>query len=92
MEKGYVKLRTNIDEGKCIFCLDCVLACPVEVIDADYDKKKAVVVNQVECISCLNCEEVCPTGAIHVDGAVRRNWKAPPFEWDIWGPRKIMKE
>ena len=70
-------------------CLDCILACPVEVIDADYEREKAVVVNQVECISCLNCEEVCPTEAVRVDGAVRRNWQAPPIEWDMWGPAEM---
>jgi NAD-dependent dihydropyrimidine dehydrogenase PreA subunit len=89
---NYVKLNTKIDHEKCIFCLDCVLACPVEVIDADYDKKKAVVVNQVECISCLNCEEVCPVQAIQVEGAVRKEWEIPPIEWDMWGPKELMRD
>ncbi|MBW2065039.1 MAG: FAD-binding protein [Deltaproteobacteria bacterium] len=87
----YVKLKTLIDEDKCVFCLDCVLACPVEVIDADYEREKAIVVNQVECISCLNCEEVCPTKAIRVEGAVRKDWKAPPIKWDMWGPAELKK-
>jgi len=64
----------------------------VEVIDADYDKKKAVVVNQVECISCLNCEEVCPVQAIQVEGAVRKEWEIPPIEWDMWGPKELMRD
>jgi len=87
MEKGYVKLRTNIDKEKCTFCLNCVLTCPVEVIDADYDERKTFAANQVACISCLNCEEACQVGAIHVEGAVRRDWKVPPIEWDMWGPK-----
>lgn len=82
---NYVSLHTVIDEKKCVFCLNCILSCPVEVIDADYTKRKAVVTNQVECIACLNCEEVCPAKAIKVKGIIRKKWKIPPIQFDIWG-------
>ena len=81
-------LVTVIDEKKCTFCLDCVVSCPVEVIDANYERRKAEVVNQVECIACLNCEEVCHVGAIHVEGAIRKTFEAPPIKWDMWGIKR----
>ncbi len=76
-----VQYKTVIDEEKCTFCLNCVIACPVRVIDVDYDKRKAVVVDQVACIACINCEESCPTGAVKIVGDKRIDWKIPPERW-----------
>jgi NAD-dependent dihydropyrimidine dehydrogenase PreA subunit len=36
------------------------------VLDWDFKKRKAVVVNEVECFTCYNCVEVCPFKAITV--------------------------
>lgn len=83
-----MKIVTRINKEKCRFCLDCVVSCPVEVIDANYEERKAVVVNQKECIVCLNCEEVCPTKAITVEGVIRRDWPAPPIKFDVWGQKQ----
>jgi NAD-dependent dihydropyrimidine dehydrogenase PreA subunit len=76
-----VQYKTVIDEKKCIFCLNCVVACPQEVIEADYKKKKAVVVDQVQCIACINCEESCPAQAVKIIGDKRIDWKIPPERW-----------
>ena len=76
-----VQYYTEIDEDKCTFCITCVVACPQEVIEADYEKRKAVVVDQVQCVACLNCENVCLVGAVKIIGDVRIDWKIPSERW-----------
>ncbi len=64
--------KVTIDRDKCKCLGRCVQSCPQEVFAWDFQKKKAVVVNEVECFTCYNCMEVCKFNAIKV---VDVDWK-----------------
>ena len=52
----------SIDESKCtIHCEECVIACPINVIQRDKEK---VVVDHDECVLCGACMIACPQDAI----------------------------
>ena len=56
----------NVDLAKCEGDLDCIAACPRDVLKA-VDGKPAV--DDLEaCILCRSCEEACDVGAITVSG------------------------
>jgi 2-oxoglutarate ferredoxin oxidoreductase subunit delta len=59
-------LEIAMDRDKCSGCAFCVLACPQNVFEFDYDTTKAYVANPTECIVCRNCEEQCPKNIIQV--------------------------
>jgi NAD-dependent dihydropyrimidine dehydrogenase PreA subunit len=59
-------LEIVIDRDKCSGCANCVLSCPQNVLDFDYDTRKAFVSELKECIVCRNCEEQCPKKVIEV--------------------------
>lgn len=59
-------LEIVIDRDKCSGCAYCVLSCPQNVLDFDYDTRKAFVSELKECIVCRNCEEQCPKKVIEV--------------------------
>ncbi len=60
-------IRVTIQEKKCDAekCLECVDACPMEVIIVK--NGKLIIQNTQECNLCENCMDVCPTGAVYVD-------------------------
>jgi NAD-dependent dihydropyrimidine dehydrogenase PreA subunit len=64
--------KVTIDPNKCHCLGRCVQSCPQDVLEWDFKKKKAFVINEVECITCYNCMEVCPFKAINVTEA---DWK-----------------
>jgi len=47
------------DKNKCIFCLQCQVACPNSVIRIDKEKK-TYQADLNRCLFCGKCEEVCP--------------------------------
>ena len=47
------------DRNKCIFCLQCQMACPNGVIRIDKEKK-TYEADLNRCIFCAKCQEVCP--------------------------------
>jgi flavodoxin/ferredoxin len=53
----------HIDEDKCIQCLECVEACPVDGIDPEADPPRI----QDPCIYCFYCAKICPELAIVAD-------------------------
>ncbi len=59
-------LEIVIDKNKCTGCAYCILSCPQEVFDFDYDTTKPFVANISECIVCRNCVEECPKKIIEV--------------------------
>lgn len=61
MLKGSLTARPEIDPGKCINCLMCKEACPIDAIAPGNDLPD---INLRLCIRCFCCQEVCPKGAI----------------------------
>ena len=66
--------KVTIDPDKCRCPARCVQSCPQDVLDWDFERKKAMVVDEVECFVCYNCVEVCPFDAISVKEV---DWKPP---------------
>ncbi|MBU0756518.1 MAG: 4Fe-4S binding protein [Nanoarchaeota archaeon] len=57
----------TVDESKCPSdCEECVIACPIDVIERD---GKKVSVDKEKCVLCGACENSCPEDAIEI----RRN-------------------
>jgi len=50
-----------VDEGKCLFCNQCVEICPPKALEK---KERGMVFDYGKCIRCFCCQEVCPEGAI----------------------------
>ena len=63
----------QIDQSKCIACLECIDYCPMEAIIED-SAKGEVCIDQDECVECSCClrGNICPTEAI---------WQ-PELSWD----------
>jgi NAD-dependent dihydropyrimidine dehydrogenase PreA subunit len=58
-------VKVTIDYGKCTNDLECVSACPMEVIIKKDDK--AFVSAPENCIDCQACMSVCPAEAVVVE-------------------------
>lgn len=65
--------RVRIDPGKCRCTARCVQSCPQGVLEWDFERGKAKVVNEIDCFACLNCVDVCLHDAIKVS-------------WEDWRP------
>jgi len=50
----------NFDQ--CVFCLNCVNACPFQAL-SENKKLKRIYVNPAICLACGICAQTCPTGA-----------------------------
>lgn len=61
-------LQFVIDEDRCIRCGECVLDCPLKIINIDDDVPFIKPVNEKKCIHCQHCLAVCPTGAVSIFG------------------------
>lgn len=59
-------LEITIDKDLCNGCAYCVLACPTECMEFDYNTMKPYVRDIGECLVCRNCEEQCPMKIIEV--------------------------
>lgn len=57
----------RIDLNLCTYCGECDVACPMDVIRVDRDKKTAEIVYPKDCQQCLLCEVYCPEDAIYVN-------------------------
>ena len=44
----------------------CILACPTNCLELEFETMRARVANIGECIVCKNCEEQCPLQIIKV--------------------------
>jgi NAD-dependent dihydropyrimidine dehydrogenase PreA subunit len=58
--------KVTIDQDRCKCLAKCVQSCPQDVLEWNFDAKKAVVVDEIECFVCYNCVDVCPFHAITV--------------------------
>lgn len=61
-----------IDYEKCVDCGQCVVKCPVGIIEGKTDNKKAVI-NEDNCIGCTICKKQCKFDAI--EGEVKAKHK-----------------
>lgn len=64
--RGSMLVIEEIRESKCTGCRNCVLACPMDLIRFDREKKVAVFTNPGRCVVCYNCTSQCPEEAITV--------------------------
>lgn len=58
-------LTVKIDPAKCVACMACIRACPVEAVQVNEDK---VEIAQESCIQCGLCVPACPHAAIRTHG------------------------
>jgi nitroreductase/NAD-dependent dihydropyrimidine dehydrogenase PreA subunit len=61
-------LSFTIDRLKCTGCGQCVLDCPVQIIDMDSSCPFIAVEKESSCLECQHCLAVCPTGAVSILG------------------------
>lgn len=54
----------NVNQEKCIKCMKCVIACPVNVLRLTKNRKVKNLHND-RCILCAECFHSCPVGAIN---------------------------
>lgn len=66
--------RVKVDLDRCQCLARCVQSCPQDVLEWDFEAKKAVVVNEADCFVCYNCVDVCAFDAISV---TEEDWKPP---------------
>jgi len=59
------KLKTIVDETKCLACGGCISVCPQDALSMCAGK---AYVTSNKCISCAICIKVCPIGAINEEG------------------------
>lgn len=57
---------SQIDDGLCTGCGECVDACPMDVIRMDEDTGLAVIRYPADCMICHLCETYCPVDAVTV--------------------------
>jgi coenzyme F420-reducing hydrogenase delta subunit/glycine cleavage system H lipoate-binding protein/Pyruvate/2-oxoacid:ferredoxin oxidoreductase delta subunit len=54
--------RSEVDRGKCVFCLTCYRLCPHGAITWD----NRAIINELACQGCGICASACPNDAIQV--------------------------
>ena len=57
----------RVDEDECTACMECVEACPRDVMMAHADREAPV-----KCILCGKCAELCPRQALIIEGDLKR--------------------
>ena len=74
----------QIDRYKCIGCLLCVRACPVNALEGrlkqPYPSPYAAF--EEKCVGCRNCQDVCPTKAVKVLPAEPEEFIKGPWTFD----------
>ena len=60
------------DQSLCIFCGQCILACPEKAVELSTDPKPLISINRNLCKNSGNCAEVCPSNAMQFTGAVKK--------------------
>jgi len=80
LKKGYVELEPSIatvDPEVCVWCNECVAACPYEAIDKiSFDDKEVATVDVTICKGCGACLPSCPTGALQLLGSTDEQVRA----------------
>lgn len=76
--------EVQIDRYKCIGCLLCVKACPVNALDERLKQPypSPYAAQQEKCVGCRNCQEVCPTKAVKVLPAEPEEFIKGPWTFD----------
>jgi len=60
----YLEEGIRIKASRCILCLDCEGACPVEAIS---NNGRWMTVDFDKCIGCGTCEDICPQNIIYLN-------------------------
>ena len=61
---GLIWVRPKFDVARCVFCGQCVRACPAKALTLE--GRAVPRLNKKACIGCACCHEVCPKGAIRM--------------------------
>ncbi|HSV72307.1 MAG TPA: nitroreductase family protein [Chthonomonadales bacterium] len=68
-----------VDDPKCTRCDECVLDCPVRIIERAGEGVPFIrPENEADCMHCQHCLAICPTGALSIAG--RRPEDSLPLE------------
>ena len=60
------------DQSLCIFCSECIKACPENAVELSPVPKPLISINRNLCKNSGNCAEVCPSNAMQFTGYVKR--------------------
>lgn len=61
-------LKFQINDERCIMCGECVLDCPMKIIQMEDGNPFIKPSHESRCIKCQHCLVVCPTGAVSIFG------------------------
>jgi len=60
------------DQSLCIFCSECIKACPENAVELSAGPKPLISINRNLCKNSGSCAEVCPSNAMQFTGSVKK--------------------
>lgn len=84
--------RVDLEVDKCTGQAECVLVCPVDVLEMQGSKRKVAVVRGEDCVACGACIVQCPEDALRFkfpDGTVVEPQTVRRTKLNMLGQRKV---